>query len=62
MVAGHCFRLVRKDTVLVLRGRRINLLLALGRSRRLLFRTDFKDAATAIRAKVESGLLARQGR
>ena len=46
----------------MLRGRRINLLLALGRSRILLFHTDFKDGVVAIRAKAESGLLARQGR
>ena len=48
--------------VLVLRGRRINLLLIREGSRRLLFHGDFKDGAAAIRAKAESGLLARQGR
>ena len=47
---------------LVLRGMRIDLLLALGRSRRLLFCMDFRDGATAIRAKAESGLLAKRGR
>ena len=62
MVVGHCFRQSERIRVLVLRGRRINLLLALGRSRRLLFRTDFKDGVAATRAKSESGLLAKQGR
>ena len=62
MVAGHCFRLVRRIWALVLRGRRIDLLLALGRSKRLLFLTDFKDGATTIRAKAESELLARRAR
>ena len=46
----------------MLRGRRINLLLALGRSRRLLFHMDFRDGAAAIRAKAESGLLDKRGR
>ena len=32
------------------------------RSRRLLFHEDFKDGAVVIRAKAESGLLARRGR
>ena len=41
----------------MLRGRRINLLLALGRSRRLLFRTNFRDGAATIKVKAESGLL-----
>ena len=48
--------------VLVLRGRRINLLLILEGSGRLLFHSDFKDRAEAIKAKAESGLLARRGR
>ena len=48
--------------VLVLRGTKINLLLALGRSRKLLFLTNFRDEATTIKAKAESGLLARRGR
>ena len=46
----------------MLKGRRINLLLALGRSRRLLFRADFKDGVAAIRVKAKSRLLARRGR
>ena len=46
----------------MLRGRRINLLLALGRSIRFQFRTDFMDKAAAIKAKAELGLLARRGR
>ena len=62
MVVGHCFRLVRKDMGASARGRRINLLLALGRSRRLLLHMDFKDGATAIRAKAELRLLGRRGR
>ena len=45
----------------MLRERRINLLIALGRSRRLMFRTDFKDGAVAIKAKAESGFLAKRG-
>ena len=45
----------------MLRGRRINLLLALRRSRRLMFHTDFKDGVMAIKAKAELGLLARRG-
>ena len=53
--------------VLVLRGRRINLLLTGERSSRLLFRTDLEDKAMATRAKAKisrprventSGLLA----
>ena len=48
--------------VLVLRGRRINLLLIREESERLLFDGYFKDGAATIRAKVESGLLARRGR
>ena len=48
--------------VLVLRGRRINLLLIREGSERLLFHEDFKDGATAIKAKAKSGLLARLGR
>ena len=48
--------------VLVLRGRRINLLLVIGRNRRIFFRTDFRDKAVVIKAKAESGLLAKQGR
>ena len=47
--------------VLVLTGRRINLLLIRERIRRLLFHEDFKDGAAAIKAKVESRLLARPG-
>ena len=43
--------------VLVLRGRRINLLLIREGSGRLLFHEDFKDGAAAIKAKAESGLL-----
>ena len=43
--------------VLVLRGRRINLLLILEGSERLLIHGDFNDRAAAIRAKAESGLL-----
>ena len=42
--------------VLVLRGRRINLLLIREGSGKLLFHGDFKDGAEAIRAKAESGL------
>ena len=57
--------------VLVLRGRRINLLLAPKRSRRLLLLTDLRDRVVAIRSKAKvnhlrvgdtSGLLASQGR
>ena len=47
--------------VLVLRGGRINLLLIREGTERLLFHGDFKDGAAAIRAKAESGLLARRG-
>ena len=47
---------------LVLRGRRINLLLALGINRRLLFHADFKDGAAIIWAKAKSGLLPGQDR
>ena len=45
--------------LLVLRGRRINLLLIWEGSGRLLFHRDFKDGATTIKAKAESGLLDR---
>ena len=45
--------------MLVLGGRGINLLLALGRSIRLLLHMDFRDGATTIRAKAESRLLVR---
>ena len=57
--------------VLVLRGRRINLLLAPGRSIRLPLHTDHWDGAVATRAKAKvnhsrvgdtSRLLASQGR
>ena len=48
--------------VLVLRGRRINLLIICEGSGRLLFHRDFKDGVAAIRAKAESGLLVRRGR
>ena len=48
--------------VLVLRGRRINLLLIQEGSERLLFHGDFKNGAAAIMAKAESGLLVRRGR
>ena len=48
--------------VLVLRGRRINLLLIREGSERIIFHRDFKDKAVAIRAKVELGLLAKRGR
>ena len=48
--------------VLVIKGRKVSLLLVRERSRRLLFHKDFKDKATTIRAKAESGLLAREGR
>ena len=51
-----------KIRVLVARGRRTSLLLVWERSRRLLFRTDFRDEVATIRAKAESGLLARYGR
>ena len=47
--------------VLVLRGKRINLLL-IRKGGRLLFHKDFKDRAVAIRAKAESGLLSRPDR
>ena len=43
--------------VLVLRGRRINLLLIREQRERLLFHEEFKDEAVTIRAKAESGLL-----
>ena len=48
--------------VLVLRGRRINLLLIREGSGRLIFHRNFKDVAVAIKARAESGLLARRGR
>ena len=57
--------------VIVLKERSVNVLLALGRSRRLLFRTDLRDrtVATRVKAKVNyprvgdtSGLLPSQGR
>ena len=48
--------------VLVLRGMRINILLIQEGSERLLFHGDFKNGVTAIRAKVESGRLARRSR
>ena len=57
--------------MLVVRGRRVNLLLAPGRSRRLLFHTDLGDkaVATSVKAKVNypgvgdtSGLLPSQGK
>ena len=48
--------------VLVRRRERNSLLLALGRSRGLLLHGDFKDRAEVIRAKAQSGHLARQGR
>ena len=57
--------------MLVLRGRKINLLLTLKRSRRLLFCTDLGDRAMATKAKAKvnrpgventSGLLASQNR
>ena len=55
----------------MVRGRRANLLLALGRSRRLMIRTNLKDRAVAIKAKAKVNhprvgdtpeLLASQGR
>ena len=48
--------------VLVLRGKRINLLLIRERSRRLLFHRDFRDGAAIIRSKVKakSGFLLGQ--
>ena len=48
--------------VLVIRGRRPNLLLAPGRSRRILLRKDLRDRAMAIRAKARLRLLASQNR
>ena len=39
--------------MLVIRGRRVNLLLAPRRSRRLLLRTNLKDRAVATRAKAK---------
>ena len=48
--------------VLVLRGRRIDLLLIQEGSERLLFHRDFKDEAAAIKAKAESELLTRRDR
>ena len=50
--------------VLVLRGRRINLLIIQEGSRILLFHRDFKDGVAAIKAKAKakSRLLARRGR
>ena len=57
--------------VLVLRGRKINLLPTQERSRRLLFRMEFGDRAVATRVKakvnypemgITSGLLPSQGR
>ena len=46
--------------VLVLRGRRINLLLIREKSKRLLFHGDFGDGAAVIKVKAESGLLPDQ--
>ena len=47
--------------VLDIRGRRTNLLLlAQEKSRGLIFHEDFRDKATAIKAKARSGLLARR--
>ena len=60
-----------KIWVLVLRGRKIQLLPTWERSRRLLFRMDLRDRAVATRAKAKiscpgventSGLLASQSR
>ena len=48
--------------VLVLKERRINILLILKGSRRLIFHGNFKDGAATVRVKAESGLLARRGR
>ena len=48
--------------LIVTSGRKVNLLLVRERSTRLLFHEDFTDGATTIRAKAESGLLARRGR
>ena len=48
--------------MLVLTGRRIDLYLIRERSRRLIFHRDFRDGATIIRAKAESGLLPGQDR
>ena len=57
---------VSRMRVLVRRGRRVNLLLAWGRSKGLPIHEDFRDRATtikaaAIKAKAKAGLLARQG-
>ena len=48
--------------VLVLRERKINLLLILEGSERIIFHGDFKNGVVVIRGKAESGLLARRGR
>ena len=48
--------------VLVLRGRRINLLLVRERSIRLLSHEDFRDEAVAIKAKARPRLLTSQDR
>ena len=58
------------QVLLKIRGRRVNLLLlARGRSRRLLLRKDFRDKAVATKAKVDhfqvadlSGLTTSLGR
>ena len=51
-----------KIWVLVLRGRKINLLPIRERSRRLMFRTDLKDRAKVIKTKARMGHFFRQGR
>ena len=48
--------------LLVLKGRRINLLLVRERSRRLLSHEDFRDGAATIKAKVRLGLLTSQNK
>ena len=71
MVENHCFQLVRKDTNASGRGKKANLILASGRSRKLLLHTNLRDKAMATRAKAKfnhsrvgdtSRLLASQGR
>ena len=51
-----------KIWVLVLRGRKINLLLTRERNKRLLFCMDLKDRAKVIRTKAMMGHLVMQGR
>ena len=62
MVAGHCFRLVKKDMGASAKRKENQSSSSSRKKVKTSVSYGFKDGATTIRAKAKSGLLTRRGR